>query len=311
MADQEVQDILQEIRERVRAGEKPQIVNSPGVSDNSPARLEFAPLPPVDQQFAGLTTLDRAWDRLPPVVSNRSGTTARFELWIKSRIKRMLRWITWEQVNFNAAVNHTLHDVVKTLAAHEQQLSQYDQTVNELKRSSQLARNELVAEVQQRREAFAAHQYELNQLQTVMSSLRSDISIQRQEITDIAETQLLELVARCEGLQTQRNEVATELNSLQARLATLENQSLVQRDTVSAQLNAFESDRQETQKKLAALLAELRERDDRLFQEQRVCFKQLSLETNEAYVLRDRVYRELTERIARLETGDRADKQTA
>jgi hypothetical protein len=291
MVDREVQDILEEIRERVRAGEAH--VPDAGMSPLPPAPIS------LDNRFAGLSTMDRAWDRFPPLVSNRSGATARLELWIKSIIKRSLRWITWEQVNFNAAVKHTLREVVDSLVTYEQQLKQYEQTLQAKLDSTltndQLIRNELIAEIQHRREAIAANQHELR-------SLRDEVTKHRQEITDIAETQLLELVARCEGLQTQRNEVANELNALTARIATLESQNQVLRDTLNAQLTAYDASRQETQDKVVALIAELRDRDDRLLQEQRVCFKQLSLETSEAALLKDRAYRELSERLTRLET---------
>ena len=58
-----------------------------------------------------LTTTARAWDRLPPLVSNRSGLIARVELWLKRQLKRATHWYTWEQVNFNAAVHHALRDL--------------------------------------------------------------------------------------------------------------------------------------------------------------------------------------------------------
>ena len=58
------------------------------------------------------------------------------------------------------------------------------------------------------------------------------------------------------------------------------------------------------------LATELRERDERLQDEQRVCFKQLALEATEAMVLHDRARRktealveELTRRVEELEKG--------
>jgi hypothetical protein len=67
-----------------------------------------------------LTTTARAWDRLPPLVSNRSGTTARIELWLKRHFKRATRWYAWEQINFNAAVHHALSDMVRLLSANQE-----------------------------------------------------------------------------------------------------------------------------------------------------------------------------------------------
>ncbi len=69
-----------------------------------------------------LTTTARAWDRLPPVVSNRSGLSARLELWLKRQLKRATRWYAWEQVNFNAAVHHALRDLLPVLLAYEAEL---------------------------------------------------------------------------------------------------------------------------------------------------------------------------------------------
>ncbi|HEX9424773.1 MAG TPA: hypothetical protein VF899_16160, partial [Pyrinomonadaceae bacterium] len=60
--------------------------------------------------------------------------------------------------------------------------------------------------------------------------------------------------------------------------------------------------------RLAELIKELRERDEHLREEQRVCFKQLSLEASEAAVREDRARRrteslleELRRRIEQLE----------
>ena len=36
-----------------------------------------------------LTTTGRAWDRLPPLVSNRSGLSARIELWLKRNLNEL------------------------------------------------------------------------------------------------------------------------------------------------------------------------------------------------------------------------------
>ncbi|MDT7689409.1 MAG: hypothetical protein QOE46_2168 [Acidobacteriota bacterium] len=55
-------------------------------------------------------------------------------------------------------------------------------------------------------------------------------------------------------------------------------------------------------KRAAELQAEMRERVDGLLEEQRVCFKQLSLEAGEAAVMQDRARRQLEARIDALET---------
>jgi hypothetical protein len=114
------------------------------------------------------------------------------------------RWFTWEQVNFNAAVDHALRETLQALSHHEQALVK----------------------------------------------LRSETEARRTEI----EHQI---------------EAST-----------------------------------------ASLVAELRERDAHLRDEQHVCFKQLSLEATEAAVLEDRARRktealleELKRRIEQLEAG--------
>jgi DNA repair exonuclease SbcCD ATPase subunit len=66
----------------------------------------------------------RTQERLPPVVTNRSGFLARLELWFKRLTKRATRWYTWEQVNFNVAVHRALDNVLTALSAHEQQMTE-------------------------------------------------------------------------------------------------------------------------------------------------------------------------------------------
>ena len=127
MAETEVESILREIRERVLseqregkdvgatrsamtrggngAGDSLQITNN----DSEPLAVNLS----LIESY--LTTTARAWDRLPPLVSNRSGLIARVELWLKRRLKAGTRWFTWEQVNFNAAVHHALRDLLPVL----------------------------------------------------------------------------------------------------------------------------------------------------------------------------------------------------
>src|SRR5437588_12409443 len=105
----EVESILNEIRERVRADENQReaasaltIRNGHGLdSSPSPSAITTGP-ESLARLEAHLTTTSRAWDRLPPVFSNRSGMAARLELWLKARLKSLSRWFTWEQINFNS-----------------------------------------------------------------------------------------------------------------------------------------------------------------------------------------------------------------
>ncbi|MEP6742264.1 MAG: hypothetical protein ABJB61_07175, partial [bacterium] len=147
------------------------------------------------------------------VVSNRSGVTARIELWLKHHLRRATRWYAWEQINFNAAVHHALRDLLPLLLAQQR-----------------------------------------------------------------------------------------ELQTLRTQIAAAE----VRRTELAQQLAEIDAQHHATQ---AELVDELRQRDERLLEEQRVCFKQLSLETSEAAVLEDRARRnalalleELQRRVELLET---------
>lgn len=137
MAETEVESILREIRERVvsqqRAGQNAARAlagDAGNGAGESAASLEIAQREnggaPNEENLAlinsQLAITARAWDRLPPLLSNRSGLTARLELWLKRIFKRGSRWYTWEQVNFNAAVHHALRDLLPVLSAHEHEL---------------------------------------------------------------------------------------------------------------------------------------------------------------------------------------------
>jgi hypothetical protein len=256
MAETEVESILREIRERVLSQERAAngataSVATPasdgkagnGASDSGPQQMASVGHPETiaAENLAlinsYLTTTARAWDRLPPVVSNRSGVAARLELWIKRHLKRATRWYSWEQVNFNAAVHHALRDMLPVLAAYERELGKLHAQLDE---------------------EAAARQTEM------------------------------------ERNQTQRVELNAEIEALRVAMAT-------ERQSTGAQRSQFDA-------RIADLTRELRERDERLQGEQRVSFKQLSLESSEAAVLEDRARRkneallqELTHRVEDLE----------
>ena len=219
MAETEVESILREIRERVlsqqRTGSDSSATRSAmtnrgnGTGDsgarqqitNDNETLSAENLSLIESY---LTTTARAWDRVPPLVSNRSGSIARVELWLKRQLKRATHWFTWEQVNFNAAVHQSLRELLPVMAAHEHEL-----------------------------QALRAQFAKLSELEAVSGKTET----------------------RVEGLEN-----------------------------------------------------ELRERDAHLRDEQRVCFKQLALETSEAAVLEDRARRraealleELQRRVGKLE----------
>jgi ribosome-associated translation inhibitor RaiA len=204
----EVEDILHEIRERVRAEEEKRALAAPAApstmgsfgAQNSESRSDGTRV--FERVSAHLTTTARSWDKLPPLFSNRSGTAARLELWIKARFKSLTRWFTWEQVNFNSAVHHALSETLQALAAY----------ADELKRM----RAEVAKEAEDRRADFERRDQEIN-------------------------ARLTEINARISGLA-----------------------------------------------------GEMRD-------EQRVCFKQLSLEAGEAAVLADRARRAVESRLEKLE----------
>lgn len=248
MADEEVESTLREIRERVRRTAETEAESARAVASGT------AKVPPTSRGESGnttpeamtridayLTTTARAWDRLPPVVSNRSGGIARLELWVKRRFKQATRWYSWEQINFNAAVHHALRDTLDALQDLEQQLGQL--------------RADIAAEVE------ARAQLEQNQV------------VQRSEF------------------EAQR----AEFESLRAEIEALRAQTESAQRVRSLEVNA----------RLADLARELRERDGQRLEEQRVCFKQLSLEMSEAEVLLDRARRDIEARLDKLEGAKR------
>ena len=242
----EVETILNEIRERVRADQEQHSApatlmvpkeTSAAAVPHATAEDGSAQMKSLNRLSAHLTTTTRAWDRLPPLSSNRTGMAARLELWIKARLKSLSRWFTWEQVNFNAAVHHALSDTLEVLRSHEQELMKFRAEAND-EAAGRLAR--------------------LERTEREIKTLRANI-----------ESQTADVRSRISNLAAQN--VANE-----GRVS----------ETNVAQLN--------TDERLAALAADLRE-------EQRVCFKQLSLEASEAAVLEDRGRRAIESRLEKLE----------
>src|ERR1044072_9545421 len=89
MAETEVESILRERRERVLTEQRSVRSHSaapvPGSSNGAVAttRPESETTDNLSELRSHLTTTARTWDRLPPLVSNRSGSVASFELWLK------------------------------------------------------------------------------------------------------------------------------------------------------------------------------------------------------------------------------------
>lgn len=233
MVDHEVAEILAEIKRRVNSQQGKSASETPGIAENS-ARAISTPTLAVTPGDANLPVMARAWDRLPPVVSNRTGTPARVELWLKRKLKRASRWFTWEQVNFNAAAYQMFVETVQSLNACEQQL------------------------VETKQHLEAQREY-LKDQQTALSSFT---------------TQLAKLTTQLEEIDRRHSAISAQLN------ARVEGLSQMAKD----------------------LQGETKERDEKLLDEQRVCFRQLSLELTESRVLQDRARRELETRVAMLET---------
>ncbi|MCM3905256.1 MAG: hypothetical protein ND866_26470 [Pyrinomonadaceae bacterium] len=247
MVDEEVESTLREIRERVRKtaeleAEAARAVVSSAANVSITSSGESATRTPetMARIDAHLTTTARAWDRLPPLVSNRSGGIARLELWVKRRFKQATRWYSWEQINFNAAVHHALRDTLDAIQDLEQQLGQLRAKMGA----------EIEARAQMGAEIEARAQFEQNQL------------AQRAEF----ESQRAEMEAHRTQMEAEQRARSLEVNA-----------------------------------RLADLAREWRERDGQRLEEQRVCFKQLSLEMSEAEILLDRARRDIETRLAKLE----------
>jgi len=283
MVDDEVEIVLREIRERVisqaRAdqiastsadvagnGDGPAAINNPREDETSSA-AELA-------RISGyLTTTARAWDRLPPVISNRGGAMSRVELWFKSRAKSLARWFTWEQVNFNAAVHHTIRDTLDALS-HQQ-----------------AAIASLRAELQDKAQSLA-------ELSDRVHALQAEFRIEQAALR-------MESEARRADHQDQRSELSTMRAELhgesEARRIEIE-------DAEKRFVTHIETHERKQEAELSELTNELRERGNQIENEQRVSFKQLSLESSEAAAfqsnLRHKIQSELSEldqRIKQLE----------
>ena len=251
MVDEEVENTLREIRERVRRTAEQEVpaeeaISGANVSSTTKNTSVIGASETTARIDAYLTTTARAWDRLPPLVSNRSGGLARLELWVKRRFKQATRWYSWEQINFNAAVHHALRDTLDALLDLENQIHKQ--------------RAELSAELERLSEV------ELSMLKSEIESQRMDLESQR-----------------------------TKLESQRAEFESYRAQVEAERRVRTLEINA----------RLADLGRELREREGQRLDEQRVSFKQLSLEMSETEVLLDRARRDIETRLEKLERSKR------
>jgi|SRR5205809_2111361 len=282
----EVESILNEIRERVRTEEKEReaavAVATQNGNDSKPAISPTAPAIATESLArleAHLTTTSRAWDRLPPLFSNRSGIAARFELWIKARMKSLSRWFTWEQINFNSAAHHGLSDALEALRVHEEYLIKMQEELNQTKEA-------LRSESNQTREALG------QTTEALRAESRQTTEALRVESRQTTETLQTELAHTTELLREERNQTNEALASeLRQTAASLRTDLAQTTEDLRASIDA----------RGAETDARISELGDDLHEEQRVCFKQLSLEASEAAVLEDRGRRAIEARLERLE----------
>jgi hypothetical protein len=260
----DVEAILEQIRERVIAEDEPP-ASSRAAANGAPANgsgSRSSVSESLTRASAHLAVTGRAWDRLPPVFSNRSGTLARLELWLKRTCKPLTRWFTWEQVNFNRAVNDALCDVIEILKIEAHELASLRaQLTNEMHRE------------------FVTLRSEIEESSRARMQLES-----RLEETNAALARLSEMLGSlADEARGGHSQLAKKLDELTDALRAEQQTGKAAQD-------------EELNRRLSELAAELRE-------DQRVCFRQLSLEASESAVLEDRGRRELLARLEKLETS--------
>ena len=158
MAETEVESILREIREQVLAQQRSAQASTSAVANlgNGDGESGAVNNTLIEDKLAlynsYLTTTSRTWDRLPPLVSNRTGATARLELWVKRLLKRATRWFTWEQVNFNASTHHALGELSALLAALEREMASLREQLKSMQDSQFVTTEQVQADLRTQRE---------------------------------------------------------------------------------------------------------------------------------------------------------------
>lgn len=280
----DVESVLNEIRSRVVAESKSvarREVNATEPATTAEPLINHDYHAALDRLSAQLAVTARAWDRLPPVISNRGGSLNRLEVSIKKLFKPLTRWFTWEQINFNAAVHHALLETLNLLRDQEQELTA------------------LTAEAKARAETIDSVNRELqariDSQTTELRTLQSDLAVRSRE----TQTQLAHVDSTLRQFSEMMHDLAEEMRRGHAEL-TNDMQRLFPeagRD-LEAGLKKLSAD---FDVRLSEISQELRE-------EQRVCFKQLSLEQSEAAILEDRGRRALELRLQKLEdTSNKTD----
>lgn len=266
----DVETILNQIRERVVSEEN---ARTPGTAVSTTASTSNGSAAGSNQDETlarlaeQLTVTGRAWNRLPPVFSNRRGALARIELWIKNTCRPLTRWFTWEQVNFNRAVHDALSDVTKILMAEAQELAALRaQLSGEMRREVVALRSDLDAQA-----------IELRTLNNNHAEYRADVEARLEKTNDTLSRLSNMLGEFADETRAGRSQLASGITALSEEQSAAKSQQA-----------------EELNRRLAELVTELKE-------EQRVCFRQLSLEASEAAVLEDRGRRALDARLEKLE----------
>jgi hypothetical protein len=284
MAEQQVEEIFQEIRNRVLASER---LKSETIRPLPEDSLETVT---PEFEYPGLATMERAWDRLPALVTNRHGVSAKIELKVKGFLKKALRWITWEQVNFNSAALHTFRDLIAVVGAQETQIRRL--------KAETLEQQARVTSLQAQFEAFAESASSINaEQQFLRNEFQTAVRLRREQI-ELQKIEFASLRYELQAVLQQQVETADKYEAMMQRFGELCSQSETQLATLQSKVTSLEAVRVETETRL---INELRERDERMLDEQRVCFKQLSLEASEALVTQDRIRRNLESRLDKLE----------
>ena len=254
MAETDVEIILREIRERVLAeqrsggaGELPAHAVSNGNRGNDSAVMSVAHS--GNETIAAeklallnsyLVTLSRAWDRLPPVVSNRSGLSARIELWLKRHLKRATRWYAWEQINFNATVHHSIRDILQVLTAYQQEFERL-QSKSAAERQADTER----------------HQGEIEALRDELETQRQTIEAQRNTI----EMQGRTIQARSAETKQQASDLRSELRDHIQHVQEEQRVSFKQLALENSEAAVLED---RARRKTEALLEELKHRVEKM-----------------------------------------------
>jgi hypothetical protein len=244
MAETEVEIILREIRERVlsqQAAAAPARVTGGnegnGASDSIPQIAPAEDAKAVTSENLALinsylTTTGRAWDRLPPLVSNRSGLAARLELWVKRHFKRATRWYSWEQVNFNAAVHHAIRDMLPVLTAYERELGQLRTKLEaEVERRTEMERvqlTELKADIQAIRAVVETERQATGQLNASLANLVNELREREGHLLDEQRVSFKQLALESSEAAVledrARRKVEALLEELMHRMERLENE---------------------------------------------------------------------------------------